>query len=460
MVKKTTLWLLILLLYSFTPLFLSHSTALDFSPYNYLIFQLIIFGIVGSLKGYSKNRFVFSPSFIAVTYINLNFFFGSIVFERASVYAFLLGPYAEWSNSNFVMGYFNLANFAIILSYFIGIKTPSLFKIQPICNLKNFSSQVLFLSGVLLITIFVFYDLNLNFLGGQGSYSVVPKTLGALFLIVTIFKFPSLGKRLLYYLILLIFFSVISWEDKRDAIFLLLPILILESTKFKIAINLKKLILACFSLFVILYLILLMSITRGYGGYKADTFMAANSYVLDYINSNDFVPGFMNNLEISYTYLHSNNAIERIIKEPELITYGGTIVKPLFMFVPRNLYENKPKSIIHHYTHAYSKEYRNSGGSWTISIQSEMFWNFHFFGIFFGAMFFLVFNAVYHHTIELIKNDNIVNYLPLLYFYEVLLVLFRGSGMDLFLIYIILSTAIFLVFTFGLRFINEIIKRT
>ncbi|MBG6131713.1 hypothetical protein IWQ47_002967 [Aquimarina sp. EL_43] len=458
--KEKTLALLIgLLLWSFIPFFLGHDIAITFSSYNYLGCLLFLVGIMFSLKGFSRNVFVFSPSFIAVTYINLNFLIGSIVFQRELVFDFLLEPYQKWSNYNLVMGYFNLANYAIIISFFFSSKISLSFKHKLICDLRKFSSGFLFLTGILVIIPFVFFDVNLDFIGGEGSFSDIFRTIGAIILIVNIFSFSSLRKRLLFYFILLFCFSIISWEDKRDAIFLLLPILILESTRFRIKVDFKKVFLISVSTIAVLYLILVMSITRGYGNFKANNFAEASGYVLDYINSKDFIPGFMNNLEISYTYMHSNNAVERIIKEPDLLAYGETIIKPLFIFIPRSIYKNKPRSILHQYTYAFSKEYRNKGGSWTISFQSEMFWNFSFFGIFVGGFFFYVFNIIYRQILKLINNNNIINYIPLLYFYEILLVLFRGSGIDMFLIFVIISSTFFMLLKLNLKLIHGIVRK-
>ena len=448
-----------LFLFSFIPFFLSHENAINYSLYNYAICQLLLFGIVYSLKGFYKNIFIFSPSFIAVTYINLNFLIGSIVFQKGLVFYSLLPTYKNWSHYNLVMAYFNLANLAIILSFFLVRKVSFTSRLKSICDLRKFSSGLIYFASILLIVFFSIFDLKLGFIGGDGSFSEIPKTIGAILIIVNIFKNPNVKKRLFFYFILLFCFSIISWEDKRDAIFLLLPIVIVESTKFKLKISLKKIILTCLSVCSILYLIIVMSITRGYGQYKANGFMEASSYVTDYITSSYFIPAFMNNLEISYTYLHSNNAVEKIIKHPELITYGETVIKPLFMFIPRSVMENKPQSIIHHYTNGFSKEYRDKGGSWTISIQSEMFWNFSYLGIFVGAFFFYIFNMLYRYIIDLIKNNDIINYIPLLYFYEALLILFRGSGIDMFLIFMIISTGIFIAFKFCLRLTHDIIKK-
>lgn len=457
--QTTSKILLILFLYSFVPFFLSRESAISFSTYNYAICQLLLFAIVYSLKGFYKNIFLFSPSFIAVSYINLNFLIGSIVFQNQLIFNDLKPTYRSWSHENLVMAYFNLANFAIILSFFLVSKISFRTRLKSLCDLRKFSSGFIYFAGIFIILFFTIFDLKLGFIGGDGSFSEVPKTIGAILIIVNIFKNPDVKKRILLYFILLVCFSIMSWEDKRDAIFLLLPIILLESTKFKLKINFKKIILISFSVCFIFYLIIVMSIIRGYGEYKVKGFLDANKYVKNYVTSSYFIPAFMNNLEISYTYLHSNNAVEKIIEYPELKTYGETLIKPLFMFIPRSIMKNKPQSIIHHYTNGFSQKYREKGGSWTISIQSEMFWNFSFFGIFVGAIFFYVFNILYRYTIELININNIINYIPLLYLYEALLILFRGSGIDMFLIFMIISTAIFIAVKFGLRLTYDIIQK-
>jgi len=456
--QTTSKFLVILFIFSFAPFFLSHEKAINFSPYNYGICQLLLFGIVYSLKGFSKNVFLFSPSFIAVSYINLNFLLGSFVFQSRLVFNDFNSTYSSWNHANLVMTYFNLANFAIVLSYFLAPKISFFFNLKSLGDLRKFSSGVIYFTGSCIIIIFTIFEFNLDIIGGDGSFSEVPKTLGAILIIVNIFRNPSIKKRIILYFILLLCFSIMSWEDKRDAIFLLLPMLILESTKFKLKINLKKILLILCSVGLVFYLIIVMSIIRGYGQYKVDGFLEANNHVLDYVKGDNFIPSFMNNLEISYTYLHSNNAVEKIIEYPELKTYGGTIIKPLFILIPRNIMPNKPQSIIHHYTNEFSQEYREKGGSWPVSFQSEMFWNFSFFGVFIGAIFFYIFNILYKYTIKLTNVNNIINYIPLLYFYEALLILFRGSGLDMFFVFILISTIIFITLKVSLRVIYVIVK--
>jgi hypothetical protein len=197
-----------------------------------------------------------------------------------------------------------------------------------------------------------------------------------------------------------------------------------------------------------------MSIMRGYGSYNPKGFLDATRFVNRYVHEDFFVPSFMNNIEVSFTYFHSNNAVETILDNPSKMAYGQTVVKPLFVFVPRRIFPNKPESIIERYTTSFSKVMRERGVSWVISVQAEMFWNFHFAGALVGALLFLCFNSVYLGVIRLIEEDQIINYVPLLYIYQQVLVLTRGSGLDQYLVDVILSFAIFAVIKLTLRFLS------
>jgi hypothetical protein len=260
---------------------------------------------------------------------------------------------------------------------------------------------------------------------------------------------------LFLYIATILIFALSAAHNKRDAIFLLLPILLLESTEFNIRFNPRIIFFTTLGSLAVGYLIIVLSIIRGYGEFKPKNFLDACKYVPDYVKSDYFIPSFMNNIEASYAYLHSNRAIEYIINNPNEIVHGKTLIKPLFAFIPRKFFPSKPESIIHLYTNTFSKEFRAQGGSWPISFQSEMFWNFHFFGIVFCALFFFIFNSVYLNILNIITSKNIINFIPLLYGYQLILTLVRGSGMDLFMVYFIFSS----IFFFVLKFIVELLRK-
>jgi hypothetical protein len=437
--------ILLLIVSSIIPISLSHDQAIAYSPYNYFFAQILLFLIAASLKRVVRNRFLLSPSFIAASYLNINFLIGSLVFMHGSVYESLLTRYVDWKSLPLSMTYFNLANFSIIGAYFLSrnLKLPNSKLLFDARRVKNLT---LIFVGIFLVILFSFVGINLSFFSSdQSDFYIIPKSLGAILIVAILYRSVTLKIRIICYSLIILVFSISSFEDKRDAIFLLLPILLLESRKSNFRVDLKKGLTGILAISFLSYLIMVMSILRGYGSYNPSGFIDAMKYVPDYIRSEDFIPAFMNNLEISYTYFHSNNAIEQIVNDPKKITFGSTIIKPLFIFIPREYFPQKPVSIIEHYTNSFSKEMRSEGFSAPISIQSEMFWNFHFLGVIFLFFLFILFNSVYRNVVQLIEADNIINYLPLLYIYQQSLVLFRGSGLDQFLVDVVLSFLIYSV---------------
>lgn len=437
------------------PFFLNHKQSISYSKYNYLIEQILVFAMAFSFNGENRKKILLSPSFIAVSYVNINFALGSFAFEKGLVYDFLLTPYTNWTKYHLVMGYFNLVNLFIIFSYFAAKRIPIKTAKLLVFDFNRLSTGVIITMGVAVIAFFSFVEFRLDFLGGNGTFSIIPKTIGALIVIAGLSRYKNAKIRIWGYFLVFLFFASISWENKRDAVFLLLPIILIEARNIKFSLSLKKLLMLSGLIATVLYLIMVMSIYRGYGNFKPNSFIDAASYVDDYIRSPEFMPGFMNNLEVSYTYYHSNNAVETILKEPDRITFGMTLIKPLFIAIPRFIVPQKPKSIIHHYTVSVSEEYRRKGGSWPVSIQSEMFWNFHFLGILIVILAFLPLNALYKLTWALVNNREIVNYIPLLFLYQTSLVLFRGSGFDMFALFIGLAATFFVALKFLTRILID-----
>lgn len=449
----------LLLMVSIVPFLLVHRQAVGYSPYNYLVVELLVLLLAFFIPSEKRNLFLLSPSFIAVSYLNINSFLGSWALKNGYSFDVMLIPYNNWEHLHLSMGFFNTINFFIINTYFFSRKL-SFKRVPVVYDMRKVGKLTLSTIGLLLIIIFSFVGIDLSFFSGDPSdFYVIPKSLGAILLFVVLFRFYSLRFRLIGYAIIIVVFAVSSYEDKRDAIFLLLPILLLESTRYSFTLGVKKILLALVTTAFIGYLIMVMSILRGYGEYNPKGFWNATSYVDNYVESETFIASFMNNIEASYTFFHSHNAIEKVINDPRLLSFGSTIIKPLFIFVPRTYFPEKPDSIIELYTNSFSSEMRSLGYSAPISFQSEMFWNFWFFGIFAGVFFFFGFNCIYLNIIQMVKDHRIVNFIPLLYIYQQSLVLFRGSGLDQFTIDIILSFVIFGIVQLITRLLSSSKKR-
>jgi hypothetical protein len=426
--------------------FLSDQTARTYETSNYITFLGLLITLAFTLKK-DALKFVFSPSFIAVAYLNINFFLGSYLFKNDLVFKKLLPDYELWEFYDTRIIFFNCANFAILISYFFkakfGLKTPTLIRFNKISK-----PSLLFISAILLLLIAPF----------QFPFATIPKSILAIVLFILIRNKYKVRKRILYYFLILLLLALVSTHSKRDAIFLILPILLLEMDNLKLKVSFKAFIRTAVVVFFVVYAVVAMSILRGYGGYKADNFPEASTYVFDYISSGFFVPAIANNLEISYTYLHSNNIIEYLNRGKMDYTKGETFIKPFFIFVPSSIIE-KPKNSIGYYTETYDKEFRDEGGSYPVSLQSEFYLNFGMFSLILIFPFFLFCNSIYKYIIALVKSNRILDYFYLLYGYLMFLTLVRGSGLDIFTVYIlilILLSFVYKVFIKTLLFkVNE-----
>ena len=147
----------------------------------------------------------------------------------------------------------------------------------------------------------------------------------------------------------------------------------------------------------------------------------------------------MDNMEFSYFYFNTYNSIELILNNPDLMTWGSTLIKPLFILIPRDMVTFKPDSMINIYTNMANPYFASVGGSWPINIISEFFWNFHFLSFVFILIFSIIVIRVYYSYLTSLTNMKGGMIAFSLLVYMVFIMLIRGSGFDLFLIYIICS---------------------
>ena len=190
-------------------------------------------------------------------------------------------------------------------------------------------------------------------------------------------------------------------------------------------------------------LILAMSVMRGYGSSGPDDTVDIINLVpriISYVGMNDFLKYFLLNIEVNYTFFHSFNAMEYIMNDSGLVTYGSTIYKMFFVFFPRSLFSFiKPDSFIHLYIESYNPGLRLAGGSYPPNLYAEMFWNFHFSGFIILNLLFLAFSKIYALTIKHLISGQYFKYSFLLFIYLFLVTYFRGSGLDMFTVYVIFS---------------------
>jgi hypothetical protein len=402
----------------------------------YAVQYLTMFGI--GFRYADRGHYFFSPHFLAITYFSVNATFGSwgIIqhFEIWCADVFFEGMF----HTQEINTYFLLCNLVVFLAYRPAEqenveRAPAMIK-----GVTKRGVAFLYLSLAVLI-LFSLVNIDLSLLGGAGDFSLIPKTIAAILLFYLAAK-RKYRLRILLYATVIGVFAVTHFNSKREVIFLLFPVLLIESVLGNINIFskfYKKILIIIPAVLLMLGLIAAMSIARGYGSFKVDNPIDALRYVPDYVQKDYFIEAFYNNLELSISHYNAMRAVEHIIQEPERLTLGSTITKVFFIPIPRKFYPGKPKSIITLYTSLQVPSFYNRGGSLPINIYAEMFWNFWWFGLIALYVLSRLLNHAYTFLVEKIRSSNNANdVLFLLFGYTYLMAYFRGSGLDLYIIYL------------------------
>lgn len=373
-------------LISLVPLLLGNELA---KQYGFLVFlALSIWGFI-SLYFRQNAGFVVlvSPNALVFFYISLSLVLGSWGFAYG--YSSVISnaeSYNDWQFTHYAIHFLALC-LAIQISIELKYRRTFIFRQEVNSGIRILHSHAIFLVPLALSFIFPF---SLNFLGGDGDLSHIPRTVCAFVALLYGQKLKSPFIRVAFCLLIVGLFATFSIHDKREALFLIFPFFYLEFLRRRYDFNNKTILLCSLVLTVFLGLLISMSVARGYGGEAYETIGEALPNVYYYILSENFISGFLANIEVTYFFFHAVNSIELVILDPNLLSYGTTLIKPLFIFFPRSLFEFKPDSIISLYTMAHDPEIRAIGGSWPITIFSEFFWNFHFFGIIFVPVLALI----------------------------------------------------------------------
>lgn len=425
-------------------LFFSEKLIIDFGYWLYLI-QFIIFFFFGLN---TKNNFLyfFSPSFLTITYLGLNFFMGHyVVSNNLGLTDKYFNQFVKFQSVNFITFYFLLCNLIVFLS----IPLKKMRKYQYDKNKLNKVSKntTLVFSLLFFMIIVSFIYIDLSFIGGGGNFNYVYKLSSAIILMFLI-KHYGLKKRVLFYLLFLLIFVLSSFESKREIIYVLILILIVESFRYRINFNLsiKKLILYFCSFFLLFEIIIVSSIMRGYGNYNIDNPVDAISYSFDYLQSDFAKDVLVENFELSAVYGSSSIAVNYVYSDEVGLLYGSTFLKFLFIPIPRSILPNKPKSMVKIYTDKFDPKFSSIGGTNPIIIYSELFWNFSLFGFFFLYIIYYFFNRAFLKLYDLLVYNNIsLKGVFILYMYVTFIQFVRGSGFDLWLLYALLSLPFLLI---------------
>ena len=428
------------------------SSSDDWLRSTLLVFYALQYFFIVRLALKQKDRwlFILSPSFVTASYIAINSCLGAHAFSLEKVVVKMdYQSYLEWTNLGWVVAFMLCANLVVILPYFLTKKKHRVYslletRLTPHVSPAEKILVIGFCASLLLL--FSTIKLDLSIFGATTNFSIIPQTLAALSIVIVLVKSRQRG-RYAVYLLILFYFASFSSFDKRNALFLIAPIVLIECLRMgQLRLRPRVVVATAVLLGVVLMLVVMMSIYRGYGNYQPVDFFDTRNYILDYVKNERFYPYLGNNLEFNYAFFHSHQAIEYVYNTPELLLYGSTFLKILFVPFPRYLFPSKPDSIIVTYTNHHAPPgFPTDERSWLCSIYCDFFWNFHFGGLFALLLTFYLATRCYLALAYRLRQKIEYEHLLALFAYQQMLHVIRGSGFDYYGVALLLATGFVLV---------------
>lgn len=393
--------------------------------YFYLNFLLVlVYNVIICADMKDKKSYFFSPTFITILYLYLNFTLGELLFYND---IFKLAPdksdyYSTWDTLDRNTFIYNVSTLLMIISYMYA---------KPLKTGKSSTQKIPLINGVicvffLLVILLSKVDLLIQLLP---FFSI---------LLIGLSSKIRTSVRFLAYLLVVGLIIALNPDNKRESIFLLYPIAFIETFRIN-RIKLKYILIALAGGSLVFLAIVVMSIMRAE---MAEDFISSLSMVSSYITSDAALSLIADNFEISWCYIDTFQSMEFINDNNGLLGWGTSYLKPLFWPISRDVWPDKPESTMLMFTAVYDKARKLDGLSLPLPIVSDLYWNFKYLALPFVCIAHYWLNSIYKTGLKVFKNNMSFDGLCVgeftgLYFMFVFLLLMRGCGLDLYLIYII-----------------------
>lgn len=372
-----------------------------------------------------KIRFIpafFSPNVLAFAFLGLSLTIGCFVVET-NIGNLLLDFNDDLKNMRFFTFSVIFCLTALSSNVVIAVRSNRALASNEVFTIKKHFSFFSFYS----IFALIFLIGNFNFPFRYGLQFFLSMAL------VMSMSNINTAKRLFFYTLIIFIMIITSELNKREVLMLFLSIAAWDICfyKDKKELNYFSIIILVITAITLFSLIIIMSILRGYGAYEVGGVFDAVYFIPVYLKSTNFLINISDNLELGSTIASMLLPIEYIIAGKLDLLAGTTIIKPLMLPFPSDIFTFKPESALRIYTEYQAKWKYDLGGSFPVPFISEMFMNFHIFGIFIYMLVFIFFEKLFYKSIfsrsAFYKLSGFsISFLTFL--------LTRGSGLDLFFI--------------------------
>ena len=399
---------------------------------HYLLFLPFLF------NARDRVAFLFSPSFLVVSYICISFTIGGFAFAHGYVLSPRdLADFGRWEHFRAVTFYFMMCNLCAMFAYFLARRRWPDSSPHPVRTSLQSYIPHLIIAGILL-GVFSFVSVGLSFLGGTGNLGVVPQVFGALIILIVMAK-TRWRYRFLVYIALLLVFGAAQYSNRRIVIVLIVSIVFVELVQLHdLRISLRGVFLCAAVLALAVVLQLTMTVARGVGGFKGSYWQAFRE-IRRFTTLKNVTTYSLKTTEGPAIFFHSNNGVEYVLDDRSLLCYGSTLVKALFLAVPRSIWPNKPQSIVHWYTYRWNPPFLERGGSACISLYTDYFWNFSMPGCLFALFIFYFFNRCFFLYLDRLRAGTVWPFIYLGVAHTCLLVYARSGALDGFATYVALA---------------------
>lgn len=426
--------------------------------YIYLIQYSLFIVYIFKIKKENRIYYFLKPSILILSYICLSFGLGAIYLNNG------YGLLERYINIYHSIVNFKAVNIFYLLCNLVVFYTSQLLRLNKylLCKIENQNSNHGFndihlvnKSGLIIsIIIFIFfnlYELNLNALGGSGSFSYVPKLVSTIYIFIY-FSNRKYRFRFFVYTLIVLSFLLTNFGSKREIIYVLLLIVYIENywNPVSFSLNLKSVTYTIVLLLSFIILILISSVKRGYGNYDTKGLVETVNATFYYVNSDIFLDALGENFEINYVYGNAINAADIYFNGTQETLYGLTYAKALFIFIPRSAFGYKPPSMLQLYTPRVTNAQFESN---PVLYYAELLWNFGLL-FFLGLVLITVLLEYIYKKMLLGFSHNKINIMIIscLFLYSTIIQFIRGSGLDLYLLYYLVSIPFIVI----IYYINKI----